>query len=119
MTNWDEAACIGHTDIFFSHRKVNIQAARAICLSCPLNVYETCLEGAMERREGHGVWAGTTYAQRRQLARLQGQIWPAKPDSPAVFMGPSLSDYQKRERRRRRAHQKKGNGRESQVPENS
>ena len=68
-------ACRGVSlDIFFPesgdgarvHRKV--AAARAVCDPCPL--YEACREWALEQPPAHlyGIWGGTTWSQRRQLA---------------------------------------------------
>ncbi len=45
--------------VFFSHdRKVSDQA-KAICAECPRR--ESCLEGALERREPWGVWGGELF----------------------------------------------------------
>lgn len=42
-----------------------IAQARAVCRPCP--VRSECLEGALERAEADGIWAGLTPAERRTL----------------------------------------------------
>ena|SRR5437867_4083987 len=41
--------------------------AKAVCARC--GVREQCLEFALERRELHGVWGGTSVHQRRDIRR--------------------------------------------------
>lgn len=41
--------------------------AKTVCAQCP--VLRECLEGAIERREEHGIWGGAGENWRRQLAR--------------------------------------------------
>lgn len=73
-----EAACKGKTELFFppdvsrddsKKTKANKEAAQlqamSICASCP--VREPCFDFAMRKPEGHGVWAGTSIADRRRL----------------------------------------------------
>jgi len=42
-------------------------AAKAVCARC--TVREQCLEFALQRRELHGVWGGTSLHQRRDIRR--------------------------------------------------
>ena len=57
--------------VFFSQDRKVIDQAKAICAGCPRR--ESCLEGALERREPWGVWGGelfrnghvVTYRKRR------------------------------------------------------
>jgi hypothetical protein len=59
----DGAPCAGNLDLFFSgpaetisgHRK-RVQAAQAICRTCPFKV--RCLNEALERGERAGLWGG-------------------------------------------------------------
>ena len=68
MSDWRErAACKGETESFFSHDKTSLDRARAICASC--EVRGECLEAALAGADVHGVWAGLTEAQRRNLRR--------------------------------------------------
>ena len=45
--------------VFFSHDRKVIDQAKAICAGCPRR--ESCLEGALERREPWGVWGGELF----------------------------------------------------------
>jgi WhiB family redox-sensing transcriptional regulator len=42
-------------------------AAKDVCARC--DVREQCLEFALEHREVHGVWGGTSVHQRRDIRR--------------------------------------------------
>jgi WhiB family redox-sensing transcriptional regulator len=43
-------------DLWFAESPADVEAAKALCLPCPLR--EVCLAGALERREPWGVWGG-------------------------------------------------------------
>ena len=43
-------------DLWFAERPCDVEAAKALCVPCPLR--EQCLAGALERREPWGVWGG-------------------------------------------------------------
>ena len=45
--------------VFFSQDRKVIDQAKAICAGCPRR--ESCLEGALERREPWGVWGGELF----------------------------------------------------------
>ena len=45
--------------VFFSHDRKVIDQAKAICVECPRR--ESCLEGALERREPWGVGGGELF----------------------------------------------------------
>ena len=73
---WQErAACRGPdaTLLFFppawperrDERLRREAAAKAICADCPVRA--PCLEYALSIQEQHGVWGGTTEAERRLL----------------------------------------------------
>ncbi|MFG2356847.1 WhiB family transcriptional regulator [Streptomyces sp. NPDC048521] len=46
---------------------LQIEEAKAVCRRCP--VVEPCRRWAMESRETHGIWGGTSEADRRLLHR--------------------------------------------------
>jgi WhiB family redox-sensing transcriptional regulator len=66
-----QAACIGiDPRAFFStghHARAQVDAARAICLTCP--VRQQCAAFAIEVGETNGVWGGMSQKQLRQRRR--------------------------------------------------
>lgn len=69
----DNAACIGHEDLFYSaedeskgERRRKEEKAKTVCAVCP--VFKTCRTFAMESEELYGVWGGTTEAERHAMA---------------------------------------------------
>ena len=44
------------TSVFFSEAVSVIAQAKSVCAECPIR--ESCLEGALERREPGGIWGG-------------------------------------------------------------
>lgn len=61
-------------DLFFPPAGSDGQEAKQVCERCP--VAQACLAEAM-RVPAYGVWGGTTYTQRRELARRAGQTYQA------------------------------------------
>ena len=60
------AACIqiigdsaARVRVFFSHDRKVVDQAKAICAGCSRR--ESCLDGALERREPWGVWGGELF----------------------------------------------------------
>lgn len=72
--SFPEAKCKGTYDDFFQESEMELEkVARekiAICFTCPHRA--ECLEFALENREVHGIWGGTTPAMRRRTLRAQG-----------------------------------------------
>jgi WhiB family redox-sensing transcriptional regulator len=64
------------TELFFSEQLDDIAAAKSFCLECP--VMETCLEGAMERREPWGVWGGQLFVHGKIVAQKRKRGRPPK-----------------------------------------
>src|SRR5258708_5738734 len=67
-----DAACRGHTDLFFPIRGQAIEPAKAICTRCL--VRDECLAAALEMGDGGpvgavGVWGGTSARERKKLRR--------------------------------------------------
>ena len=56
-----QAACRvpGLLDVFFSEAPRKIAQAKSICAECPIR--ESCLEGALKRREPCGGWGGELF----------------------------------------------------------
>lgn len=69
-----EAACKDYAfaDVFFPEGKREeakvLPFARSICGGCPET--KACLEFALEQKIPHGIWAGTTPAQRKEMAQI-------------------------------------------------
>lgn len=70
---WRRAACRGcDPEVFFPTGSTapadvrQIERAKSVCRGCP--VRECCLSWAM-RFEAHGIWGGTTPAERRAERR--------------------------------------------------
>lgn len=68
---WRSAAACREADLelFYSERESDEQEALAYCDRCP--VLETCRAVALTDREEHGVWGGTTGAERRRIFRRE------------------------------------------------
>ncbi len=60
-------ATTGDPALFFSGRQADIAAAIMICRGCPARA--ACLQGAVERGESYGVWAGFDFDLSRQGVR--------------------------------------------------
>lgn len=85
---WSAAMCntgtSGLTAMFFSDELADIAAAKRICVSCP--VLTQCLEGALERREQHGVWGGQLFRNGRILEGKRGRGRPSATPRPQDHM---------------------------------
>ena len=53
--------------LWFAERPADLELAKAYCQPCP--VRGLCLEGALARREPHGVWGGEIFEQGTITAR--------------------------------------------------
>jgi WhiB family redox-sensing transcriptional regulator len=63
--DWSRALCGGADgDLFFRESPVAEARAVAICALCPLRA--ACAGWALGTRQRHGVWGGTTPAQRHE-----------------------------------------------------
>ena len=92
--DWSAAACRqkpGLTDLFFSELIPDINAAKAICATCPL--LEPCLRGAIIRREPTGVWGGQLFANGHILPqkRKRGRPPKVRPPEPEVVLPPGIA----------------------------
>jgi WhiB family redox-sensing transcriptional regulator len=66
----DRANCLGvNPDLFYPERfdSVTLGAALEACAGCVVRA--RCLAEALELREDHGVWGGTTREERRRMLR--------------------------------------------------
>ena len=69
----DNAACIGHEDLFYSleeeskgERRKKEEQAKSVCATCP--VLDTCRQFALNSGELYGVWGGLTEAERHRIS---------------------------------------------------
>jgi len=67
--SWQQQAnCAGiEPDLFFPALGGDPVRAKAVCAGCV--VRQQCLEDALAREEGTGVWGGLTVVERRRLVR--------------------------------------------------
>jgi len=72
---WREEAACRHSDpnLFFPAGNTgaaldNIDAAKAVCGSCP--VAEACLRFALATNQDDGIWGGRDEVERRRLRRV-------------------------------------------------
>lgn len=64
------------TWLFFSEQIDDIARAKAICTDCVIQ--QSCLQGAVERREPWGVWGGQLFANGKILAQKRKRGRPPK-----------------------------------------
>ena len=70
------------TAVFFSDDIGDIVQAKNICAECP--VLESCLEGAIHRREPWGVWGGQLFRNGPILATKRRRGRPSTVPIPAA-----------------------------------
>lgn len=65
----DRGPCKNAPELFFPEKGETSKTATAMrmCMGCP--VRPDCLDDAIARREKHGIWGGTTPAERERLRR--------------------------------------------------
>lgn len=66
-------------ELFFAETPAGVEAAKALCLDCPLRV--RCLAEALGRREPCGVWGGELFADGAIVPRKRPRGRPRKRDS--------------------------------------
>jgi len=67
-------------DLFFAELPAEVEAAKAICVACP--VRQACLAGAVTRREPYGVWGGELVIGGTVIARKRPRGRPRKSPVP-------------------------------------
>ena len=68
-------------DLWFAEAPADVEAAKALCGPCPLR--ESCLAGALERREPWGVWGGQLVVAGVVVPRKRPRGRPRKADLAA------------------------------------
>jgi len=74
--------CRMEPDLFFAESPAEVEAAKAICGSCPIR--EQCLADALERREPWGVWGGQLLVSGQVVARKRPRGRPRKNPAPVA-----------------------------------
>ncbi len=75
---WDLAACqSADPELFFpvsgaGAGLAEIERAKAICARCAIR--QQCLDFALESRQSHGIWGGTSEEERRVIAARQRRL---------------------------------------------
>ncbi|MFC4560440.1 WhiB family transcriptional regulator [Nocardiopsis mangrovi] len=77
-----EVPCRWEPDLFFAEAPADVEAAKAVCLACP--VREQCLADALERREPWGVWGGELLVAGQVVARKRPRGRPRKNPEPVA-----------------------------------
>lgn len=77
---WERANCRDETgtltELFFSDQIPDIIRAKQICSDC--SVIDSCLQGAIDRREPWGVWGGQLFLNGKILAQKRRRGRPPK-----------------------------------------
>jgi WhiB family redox-sensing transcriptional regulator len=73
---FDDAACRGRSDLFFTFDPTKIAQAKAICAECP--VRPECRAFALDTRQEYGVWGGMDETQRMRMLRRKRRPGPDK-----------------------------------------
>ncbi|WP_405011687.1 WhiB family transcriptional regulator [Kitasatospora sp. NBC_01539] len=84
LNSFDEADALGQTvpcrafdpEVFFAETPADVEYAKSLCGTCP--VKESCLAGALDRREPWGVWGGELFVQGVIVARKRPRGRPRK-----------------------------------------
>ena len=63
-------------ELFFAESPADVEHAKSLCATCPIR--ETCLAGALERREPWGVWGGQLFIDGVVVARKRPRGRPRK-----------------------------------------
>ncbi len=71
---------VADPELFFAEAPSDVEAAKALCLDCPLR--QECLEGALDRREPWGVWGGELFIGGVVVARKRPRGRPRKHPLP-------------------------------------
>ena len=76
-------------DLFFAEAPSDVEAAKALCLDCP--VREAFLAGALKRREPWGVWGGELFVSGVVVAHKRPRGRPRKYPAAEPFV-PAAKD---------------------------
>ncbi|WP_017541811.1 MULTISPECIES: WhiB family transcriptional regulator [Nocardiopsis] len=77
-----EVPCRREPDLFFAESPADVEAAKAVCRTCPFR--EQCLADALERREPWGVWGGELLVAGKVVPRKRPRGRPRKHPQPVA-----------------------------------
>jgi WhiB family transcriptional regulator, redox-sensing transcriptional regulator len=77
-------------DLFFAESPADVEAAKALCLECPIR--DRCLAGALERREPWGVWGGELFVQGVVVTHKRPRGRPRKHPLPDYRQAATQAD---------------------------
>jgi WhiB family redox-sensing transcriptional regulator len=66
----------GDADLWFAEAPADLERAKRLCTDCPIR--ESCLAGALARREPWGVWGGEIFERGAVVARKRPRGRPRK-----------------------------------------
>lgn len=74
----DQTPCMEHSDpeIWFPATAETAKYATSLCGTCPISA--ACLEGALARQEGWGVWGGQLFEHGQVVRQKRGRGRPRK-----------------------------------------
>jgi len=76
-----ELPCASDPDLFFAESPDDVELAKSLCCDCP--VRDSCLDGAIQRREPWGVWGGELFLRGEVVPRKRPRGRPRKNDVAA------------------------------------
>jgi hypothetical protein len=76
MTDWEQAACLGQTDLFYDERPDFVTQARSVCSLCPIK--HDCLIESFTLGDAYGIWGGQDYEERKLSAIALGYKPPSR-----------------------------------------
>ena len=71
-----ELPCRIRPELFFADSPAEVEQAKALCASCPLQ--QLCLQTALELGEPWGVWGGALFEHGRVVPRKRPRGRPRK-----------------------------------------
>jgi WhiB family transcriptional regulator, redox-sensing transcriptional regulator len=81
LARTDRPPCSRHPDLFFAEDPVRLEFAKTLCENCAAR--DTCLAGALARREPVGVWGGQIFDRGRVIEHKRRRGRPPNPASRA------------------------------------
>jgi WhiB family redox-sensing transcriptional regulator len=82
MSRYVPLPCSTDHDLWFAEKPEPLAVAQSRCGGCPLR--ESCLEGALQRREPWGVWGGRILIDGEVVATKRGRGRPRRTPLPVA-----------------------------------